>query len=900
LTCVAFNNDFCGAQSQVTFASVVGTQYYIRVAGNGSASGNYTLSLTCSIPVANDGCAGALPIACGQTITGSTTDATPEAIVAGCGNATSASEWYVFTGTGQSITASLCGSAYDTQISLLTGTCPGTLTCVAYNDDFCGLQSQVTFASVAGTQYYIRVSGIGTASGNYTLTLTCSSPVANDGCAGALPIVCGEIITGSTTDATSEAIVAGCGNATSASEWYVFTGNGQNVIASLCGSAYDTQISVLTGTCAGTLTCVAYNDDFCGLQSQVNFTSVTGTQYYIRVSGFGSGAGNYTLALTCTVPLPNDGCAGALPILCGQTIAGSTLGATGEITAAGCGNANSPTLWYTFIGTGQLTTVSLCGSAYDTQLALVSGDCSSAQICVAFNDDFCGAQSQVTFSSVLGVIYYIRVGGFGNASGAFTLSVSCVTETGNDPCSGALPIDCGQTVSGNTTGFNPDAFPAGCGLAGFAGAWYTFVGDGSVVDLSTCVATAFDTQISVFNGDCAGLNCIGTNNDFCGDQSQVSFLSAAGTTYYVLVHGLADAGSYNLSMTCNPYTPSPQDCQGASTVCNDQQFNGNSLGFGFNQELNDGNSGCLLAENQSSWYVFSPITPGTIAFTINPTPIVDYDFAIWGPFASAPCPPVGDPLRCSFSASNVPTGLGNGATDFTEGAIGDAWVAPITVTAADINQFYVMVLDNFSSTSTPFVFDWALSGGVTLDCTIQLPVTYLEWTGAAKGAHNQLWWSTATESMNELFAVERSADNVHFEHVGSVAGNGTTLSAHAYEWLDRKPLPGTNYYRLRQVDWNGQSNYSDVIAIERPSYFALVPNPAEDVVKVMWTADEMPDCEIELNDLCGRTIVRLKRDALDQSTAIELSVEQLSPGTYIVTMRSTQGQVLQQGRLVVQ
>jgi hypothetical protein len=900
LTCVAYNDDFCGLQSQVTFTSVNGTQYYIRVSGIGTASGNYSLSLTCASPPVNDGCAGALPIACGQTIAGSTTDATPEAIVAGCGNNTSPSEWYTFTGSGQSITASLCGSAYDSQISVLTGTCAGTLTCVAYNDDFCGLQSQVTFASVNGTQYYIRVSGIGTASGNYSLSLTCASPVANDGCAGALPIACGQTIAGSTTDATPEAIVVGCGNASSASEWYVFTGNGQNISASLCGSAYDTQISVLTGTCAGALTCVAFNDDFCGLQSQVNFTSVTGTQYYIRVSGFGSGAGNYTLALTCTVPLLNDGCAGALPIACGQTITGSTVGAIPEVIAAGCGNASSPSIWYAFTGTGELTTMSLCGSAYDTQLAVVSGDCSGAQICVAFNDDFCGTQSQVTFSSVLGVVYYIRVGGFGNQSGTFTLAVSCVTEMGNDPCTGALPIDCGQTVTGNTTGMNPDAFPAGCGLAGFAGAWYTFVGDGSVVDLSTCAGTAFDTQISVFNGDCAGLNCIGTNDQFCGDQSQVTFLSAAGSTYYVLVHGLADAGSYSLSMTCNPYTPSAQECQGANTVCNDQQFNGNSLGFGFNQELNTANSGCLFEENQSSWYVFSPITTGTIAFTINPTPIVDYDFAIWGPFVSAPCPPVGDPVRCSFSALNAATGLGNGATDSTEGAGGDAWVAPITVTAAEINQFYVMVLDNFTSSSTPFVFDWALSGGLTLDCTIQLPVTYLEWAGAAKGAYNQLWWSTATESMNELFVVERSVDNLHFEQVGSLAGHGTTLAVQHYEWLDRKPLPGTNYYRLRQVDWNGQSNYSDVIAIERSSYFALVPNPAEDVVKIMWTSDGMVDSQIELNDLCGRTIVRLERNALDPSTAMELSVARLSPGTYVVTMRSKQGIVMQQGRLIVQ
>jgi Secretion system C-terminal sorting domain len=910
---IGYNDDFAGCSPQSSITWVANFTGVVRALVNQFNCGNTGASLQTTLTVsqttacgtvvfpANDACAGSIAISCGQTITGSTSDASAEAATGTCGNATSPTEWYSFAGNGQSITASLCGSGYDSYISVLSGTC-GALTCVASNDDAgaCSPQSQVTFTSVIGTTYYIRVGGYGTNAGAYTLALTCASLSANDGCAGALPIACGQTIAGSTADASPEAMVAGCGNATAPSEWYVFTGTGQYVTASLCGSAYDTQMSVVTGTCGGTYTCIGFNDDFCGLQSQVGFASITGTTYYIRVSGYTTSSGNYSLALTCSTPPANDGCSGAIAVACGQTITGSTTDAFPEATAAGCGNATAPSEWYSFVGTGQLTTIDLCASSYDTQVSVYSGTCAGGLSCVAFNDDFlgCGLRSKVTFSAVTGVTYFVRVGGFGTASGNYSMTVTCVTETGNDPCTGALPIACGATVTGSTASMNIDAIPAGCGISNSSGAWYSLVGNGQMITLNTCTATSYDTQISVFNGTCASLSCIATNDQFCGNQSQVTFLSTVGMTYYVLVHGYNATGSFSLAMTCAPYVPTPQDCQGANTVCNDQQFNGNSSGYGVTQEVNSTNAGCLTIEHQSSWYIFSPTTTGVISFTINPTPIVDYDFAIWGPYSSVACPPSGTPMRCSWSALSAPTGLGNGATDLTEGAAGDAWVAPITVGASDINQVYIMLLDNFSQSTTPFVFDWSLSG-VVLDCTIQLPVSYLKWSGQTRGAVNELEWVTATEIMNELFVIERSMDNLHFEPIASVAGNGTTQTTHAYNWTDERPMPGVNYYRLKQIDWNGQSHYSDIIAIDRAVHFTLAPNPAQDQVRIWLNQESAPSSSIVMTDMCGRVVYQ--KSVVDQkNTPLEIPLNSYQPGAYIVTLRDRDGRILQHARLVVE
>ncbi|MBK8611564.1 MAG: hypothetical protein IPL84_16895 [Chitinophagaceae bacterium] len=84
--------------------------------------------------------------------------------------------------------------------------------------------------------------------------------------------------------------------------WYTFTGDGAIVTLNTCtGTSYDSKIGVFSGTCAA-LVCVTGNDDFCGLQSQVNFTSVIGTTYYVLVTGFGTASGAFTLTRTCVYP----------------------------------------------------------------------------------------------------------------------------------------------------------------------------------------------------------------------------------------------------------------------------------------------------------------------------------------------------------------------------------------------------------------------------------------------------------------------------------------------------------------------------------------------------------------------------------------------------------------------
>jgi subtilisin-like proprotein convertase family protein len=418
---------------------------------------------------ANDACANATPIACGGTATGSTATATTDGPATDCsGGSVAPDVWYTITGTGFGITASLCGSAYDTQIDVYTGACGALTNIGGCSDDFCGLQSQMTWASTLGVVYRIRVHGFGGSTGAFTLNVTCAAPPApaNDACANGTPIACGGTATGSTATATIDGPATDCGGGSVAPDvWYTITGTGGNITASLCGSAYDTQIDVYTGACTGLTNIGGCNDDFCGLQSQMTWASTVGVVYRIRVHGFGGSTGAFTLNVTCAaIPPANNDCANAIPVACGSTTAGTTVNATVDGPATDCGGGSvAPDVWYTIVGTGNGIRASLCGSGYDTQIDVYTGACTGLTNIGGCNDDFCGLQSEMTWASTLGVLYRIRVHGFAGSTGAFTLNVTCAGPlTITCPANAIVPCtsSTAPAVTGTATGSGGCTFVA--------------------------------------------------------------------------------------------------------------------------------------------------------------------------------------------------------------------------------------------------------------------------------------------------------------------------------------------------------------------------------------------------------------------------------------------------------
>lgn len=114
-----------------------------------------------------------------------------------------------------------------------------------------------------------------------------------------------------------------------------------------------------------------------------------------------------------------------------------------------------------------------------------------------------------------------------------------------------------------------------------------------------------------------------------------------------------------------------------------------------------------------------------------------------------------------------------------------------------------------------------------------LPVELLSFTAEKRGQTARLNWRTATELNNEYFEIERSADGAAFAPIGRVASAGTTQTPQSYVFDDLNPLPGINYYRLRQTDYDGAFEYSPVAVLRMDGLdYAIMPMPINNVARV--------------------------------------------------------------------
>jgi hypothetical protein len=94
-----------------------------------------------------------------------------------------------------------------------------------------------------------------------------------------------------------------------------------------------------------------------------------------------------------------------------------------------------------------------------------------------------------------------------------------------------------------------------------------------------------------------------------------------------------------------------------------------------------------------------------------------------------------------------------------------------------------------------------------------LPVELTNFKAKTVNNTTVLSWKTATETNNQGFTVERSANGTNFTAIGQVKGNGTSTVAHDYTFTDATPSVGSNYYRLRQTDLNGKETLSSVVSV---------------------------------------------------------------------------------------
>ena len=156
-----------------------------------------------------------------------------------------------------------------------------------------------------------------------------------------------------------------------------------------------------------------------------------------------------------------------------------------------------------------------------------------------------------------------------------------------------------------------------------------------------------------------------------------------------------------------------------------------------------------------------------------------------------------------------------------------------------------------------------------------------------------LEWSTASEINNFGFEIERSTNQTDWRIVGFKEGNGTTTELQNYSFVDNlSEIDFTKlYYRLKQVDFNGNFEYSSIAVVEiTPSRFELFqnyPNPFNPITKITYSIPKVSFITLKVYDLLGREIKTLVNEFRQPGVfSIDFNTEGLSSGIYFYKLKA--------------
>lgn len=197
-------------------------------------------------------------------------------------------------------------------------------------------------------------------------------------------------------------------------------------------------------------------------------------------------------------------------------------------------------------------------------------------------------------------------------------------------------------------------------------------------------------------------------------------------------------------------------------------------------------------------------------------------------------------------------------------------VVPGTVSAAVVS-------------GTNFFRSWTLSSVAN-----PLPIELTSWSGACDGKEVKLMWSTASEHNNDHFAVEKSRDGASWEEIGRVQAAGNSVTNTIYSYVDENTA-GLAYYRLSQVDADGNSQTFDVVAAGCDANNTEIVNAWDDGndVNVVVSSTDAGIYDLALMDASGKTLVVRPAQAIVKGyTPFKLPKTGISTGMYVISLQN--------------
>lgn len=913
-TCVG-NNGGSSPLSGSIVLPAAGTYYIVVDSWSTPANVNYDISVaTLGTGPSNDLPCNPTPLALNANLSGDNScsgnasePATPACWSAGAVNTV----WYRVTcpASGQLTIRTTLGTLSNTQIALYSGTC-GALTVVACNDNApaCGtstyLNSQITATGlVGGNNYWIAVDGVNNLTGTFDIMAvdgTVGFPAAaGQDCGSPNPVCAQNIVIGNPGYQAYGNICDFPGGGTNCllsgergSAWYTIPINAAgnlefNIVPNdytggngCCSTDYDFAIWKTTGagstTCAGIAagaTPTRCNYDGAGVTGcfggagnspaiypgfnaayETQIPVVAGEVYQLVISNFSNSTSGFTLSFSAGSPV-------------NYTAAGSSINWTGGTNTSWAlpsnwGGCAIPTCGIDATITPSSTNQPIlpAGNYYVNNITINAGATLTLQ--AGANLHVCGnfTNSGSLVASPTSTITFDNAATNQNISG----SLQGVDKVGNlviTKTGGSVTFTNNIDIGGDFTTTN------GTSIANFNGRYVRIAGNFNNFNGATTV-TNVGTGVLEFNGTAAQSYNQGTSTLTLNNVTMLH--TGTGVT---LATNMVLGTSGILTLTSGKIvTGAPREVQvtnNASAACTA----GNTTSY-VEGNLRRYLNGAATAYDFPVGHATKGYQRANITFTTATTiPQLVARFDTWSPIVNGPAA-----SECPTNTYNALNALDNGywtitasanptngtyntslySTNYTNSSGAAGWTV---MKAATIAGPWGLNGTCVTSSTPPLTQRTGMSGFsvfAVAQSVLPLPVELVEFSGTAEADYNHLKWITASETNNDYFTIERSTDGMTFVELGRVDGAGNSTQLLNYYFNDMNPAEGTNYYRLKQTDFNGQFTYSSMISLDfhrgNMSVNNIRPNPTSGEVNFDFASPEETEIHFIITDVTGRVV----------------------------------------------
>jgi hypothetical protein len=203
-----------------------------------------------------------------------------------------------------------------------------------------------------------------------------------------------------------------------------------------------------------------------------------------------------------------------------------------------------------------------------------------------------------------------------------------------------------------------------------------------------------------------------------------------------------------------------------------------------------------------------------------------------------------------------------------------------TLSGLTVGQTYYLYVDGNGGSSSSFYIEMA-NGAQTCRTLLPVELTYFKANYNFPFAH--LTWRTESELNNDRFEIEKSVDGLNWKYISNIKGKGTTNVPQDYAFIDEEIIEHITYYRLKQLDFNGEYSYSSIEIVNpyNAENSLFYPNPAND--EIIITLPSENEIHYQIIDQLGRTIL----NGTNPAGTKNIFVQELETGIYFLFINNT-------------